>query len=83
MIDVIQSGDGFKVLILLPGIAKDDVKVSLRDGLLFFEITTRGRTYRRQIPLGLKPNGVRIRSKVENNSVVEIDFARGAEVVRR
>jgi hypothetical protein len=79
LIDVIQTKDGLKVLVLLPGVSKEDVRVSRRGNSLLFEITSRGRSYRKEVPCGLRPSGVSIKSVVENNSVVEITFANGRE----
>ena len=76
MIDVMQTKEGLKVFVLLPGIQKKDVKVFARDRSLVFEVSTRGRTYHRELPCDLQPSGISIKSMVENNSVVEITFAR-------
>jgi HSP20 family molecular chaperone IbpA len=76
MIDVMQAKDGLKVFVLLPGIQKKDVKVFARERSLIFEVNTRGRAYRRELPCDLPPSDISIRSMVENNSVVEITFAR-------
>lgn len=83
MIDVMQTKEGLKVLVLLPGVEKEDIKVFSRHRLLVFEINTRGRFYRKEIPCDLQPSNVSIKSIVENNSVVEITFARKRQVVRR
>ena len=76
MIDVMQTEEGLKVLVLLPGVEKDDVTVFARPRSLVFEIDSRGRTYRKEIPCDLPPTEVTIKSMVQNNSVVEITFAR-------
>jgi len=83
MIDVMQTEDGLKVLVLLPGVQKEDVKVFPRHGSLVFELNTRGRSYRREIPCDLQPSNITIKSMVANNSVVEITFARKGEAVRK
>ena len=46
---------------------------------LVFEINSRGRSYRKEIPCDLQPSNVTIKSMVQNNSVVEITFARKGE----
>jgi HSP20 family molecular chaperone IbpA len=76
MIDVMQTRDGLKVLVLLPGVKKEDIRVIPRERSLVFEVNTRGRSYRREVPCDLQPSSISIKSMVENNSVVEITFAR-------
>ncbi|MGH9917788.1 MAG: hypothetical protein ACRD6W_02780 [Nitrososphaerales archaeon] len=83
MIDVIQTEDGLKVLVLLPGVEKEDIRVFPRPGSLVFEVNSRGRSYRKEIPCDLKPSNVAIKSVVQNNSVVEITFARKGKAPRR
>ncbi|HEV2390241.1 MAG TPA: Hsp20/alpha crystallin family protein [Nitrososphaerales archaeon] len=75
MIDVMQTKEGLKVLVLLPGVEKEDIKAFARGRSLVFEINSRGRSYRREIPCDLPPSKVSIKSMVQNNSVVEITFA--------
>jgi HSP20 family molecular chaperone IbpA len=83
MIDVIQTEEGLKVLVLLPGVEKEDIRVFPRPGSLVFEIDSRGRSYRKEIPCDLKPSNVTVKSVVENNSVVEITFTREGGAPRR
>jgi HSP20 family molecular chaperone IbpA len=83
MIDVMQTEEGLKVLVLLPGVEKEDIRVFPRPGSLVFEIDSRGRSYRKVIPCDLRPSNVAIKSVVQNNSVVEITFARKGGVPRR
>jgi HSP20 family molecular chaperone IbpA len=83
MIDVMQTKEGLKVLVLLPGVEKEDIRVFARPRSLVFEINSRGRSYRRDIPCDLRPSDVTIKSMVQNNSVVEITFARKGGAARR
>jgi len=83
VVDLIKTKDGFKVLVHLPGVKQEDVRVAAGPRSLLFEITTRGKTYRREIPCDLPPSKISIESIVENNSVVEITFARKEKVARR
>jgi HSP20 family molecular chaperone IbpA len=76
VVDLIKTKDGFKVLVHLPGVKQDDIRVAARPGSLAFEITTRGKTYRREIPCDIPPSKINIETIVENNSVLEITFAR-------
>lgn len=76
MIDVMQTNEGFKVLVLMPGVGSKDVKVFAGQRSLVFEVNARGRSYRREIPCDAQPTKIAIKSIVENNSVVEIAFAR-------
>jgi hypothetical protein len=83
VVDLMKTKDGFKVLVLLPGVKREDVRVVARPGSLAFEITSRGKTHHREIPCDLPPSKINIESIVENNSVVEITFARKERVGRR
>src|SRR5438477_1882749 len=76
VVDLIKTKDGFKVVVHLPGVKRDDITVAARPGSLAFEIATRGKTYRREIPCDIPPSKINIESMVENNSVVEVTFAR-------
>jgi len=76
VVDLIRTKAGFKVLVHLPGVKKDDIRVAARPGSLAFEITTREKTYRRVVPCDIPPSNINIETIVENNSVVEITFAR-------
>ena len=76
LIDVIDEKDGLRVIVLLPGIRSKDVKVGVRDRLLRIEITKGGNTYSREIPCKLAPSDIKVKSVVENNSVVEILFSK-------
>lgn len=75
-VELMKTKDGFKVLVLLPGVKREDVRVVARSRSLAFEITSRGKTYHREIPCDLPPSKINVESMVENNSVVEITFAR-------
>jgi HSP20 family molecular chaperone IbpA len=83
MIDVMQTDDALKVVVLLPGVQKEDVRVFPRQRSLVFEVNTRGRSYRKEIPCDLQPSDIAIKSKVANNSVVEITFARKGDGARK
>jgi HSP20 family molecular chaperone IbpA len=83
VVDLIRTKDGFKVLVLLPGVKREDIRVVARPASLAFEITTRGRTYYKEIPCDTPPSKISIESMVENNSVVEITFARKERAGRR
>jgi len=76
LIDVIDEKDGLRVIVLLPGIRSDDVKVGVSGRLLRIEITKGGTTYSREIPCKLAPSDIKIKSVVEKNSVVEILFSK-------
>ena len=76
LIDVIDEKDGLRVIVLLPGIRSDDVKVGVSGRLLRIEITKGGTTYSREIPCKLAPSDIRVKSVVEKNSVVEILFSK-------
>jgi HSP20 family molecular chaperone IbpA len=82
-VELIETKEGFKVLVQLPGVQREDVRVVAGPRSLTFEITSRGKTYHREIPFDLPPSKVSIESIVENNSVVEVSFARKEKDGRR
>ena len=53
---LLVTKDGFKVVVHLPGVKRDDITVAARPGSLAFEIATRGKTYRREIPCDIPPH---------------------------
>src|SRR2546429_653087 len=40
VVDLIKTKDGFKVVVHLPGVKRDDIRVAARPGSLAFEVTT-------------------------------------------
>jgi len=82
VIDVIKAKEGLKVLVHLPGVKKGDIDVHRRDKAIVFEINSRGRSYRKEIQCDVEPRDVAT-SIVENNSVVEITFAKKGRAPKR
>jgi HSP20 family molecular chaperone IbpA len=82
VIDVIQTRGGLRVLVHLPGVKKEDINVYPRNKSLVFEINSMGRSYRKEIPCDVEPSNV-TKSMVENNSVVEITFAKKGRAAKR
>ena len=72
VIDVFEEGNEVKVLVHLPGIKKEDIVLLAGPKSLRIEITKGDAKFRREIPCGANLTRARIRSSVENNSVVEI-----------
>lgn len=76
LVDVFDDSAGLKVVVELPGVRKEDVRVRFLDGVLRIEVSKGGRVHRRDVPCKVAPGGVEVKSTTENNSVVEIVFLR-------
>lgn len=74
LVDVFESPEGMRVVIDLPGVRKEDVKVRFAQGALRLEVTHDGRVHSRDIPTNMPGGGVQVWSTKENNSVVELTF---------
>jgi hypothetical protein len=76
LVDVFDDGKSLRVVVELPGVKKEDVRVRLLDGFLRIEVSKGGRVHRRDVPCKVAPGSVEVKSTTENNSVVEIAFLR-------
>ena len=76
LIDVIEEDDGYRVVVLLPGVRREDVAVKRGPGSLRVEVTKGGTVYAKEIPCAPEPSKVTVVSARENNSVVELVFAK-------
>jgi HSP20 family molecular chaperone IbpA len=76
LVDVLEDERGLRLLVSLPGIRAEDVMVTARAGVLVLEVSKGDKYYSRKIRCRARPSEVRVRSKVENNSTVEIRFGR-------
>lgn len=75
LIDVLEDERSLRVIALLPGIRKEDVRYRFRDGFLELEIF-RDCTYRKEIPCSAQPEQISVKSTTLNNSVLEVVFAK-------
>jgi HSP20 family molecular chaperone IbpA len=76
LVDVFDDGESLRVVVELPGVKKEDVRVRLLDGFLRIEVSKGGRVHRRDVPCKVAPGSIEVKSTTENNSVVEIAFLR-------
>jgi HSP20 family molecular chaperone IbpA len=76
LVDVFDDGKGLRVVVELPGVKKEDVRVLFLDGTLRIEVSKDGKVHRRDVPCKVAPGSVEVKSTRENNSVVEITFLR-------
>ena len=76
IVDVFDDKKGLRVLVELPGVRKEDVKVRFLNGVLRIDVTKGGKLHRRELPCKVAPGSVEVKSTRENNSVVEITFLR-------
>jgi HSP20 family molecular chaperone IbpA len=82
-VDLIEDEDSLKVIVLLPGVKKDDVRVLAGARSIRVEIRDGGRDYVKNIPCAVKADQVKLESVVENNSVLEFTFAKNSGVSNR
>jgi HSP20 family molecular chaperone IbpA len=76
LIDVIEEERGIRVVVLLPGVKREDVSVSRGPGTLRVEVSRGDTVYAKEIPCASEPASISVVSKRENNSVVELVFAK-------
>ena len=79
LIDVIEGSGSYRVVVLLPGVEAKDVTVKRLPGSLKVEVVRGGTTFVKEIPCGARPERISIVSSKENNSVVELVFAKGGK----
>ncbi len=76
LIEVFEGDNILRVLVELPGVKKEDVRVLFLDGVLRIEVSKAGRIHRRDVACKVAPGSVDVKSTTENNSVVELTFVR-------
>lgn len=74
LIDVLEDDRFLKIVALLPGVRKEDVKCNVRDGLIELEIYRGSQLIRKSIPCKVMPDYVTLNSISIKNSVLEIIF---------
>jgi HSP20 family molecular chaperone IbpA len=74
LIDAFEDEKSIRVVVLLPGVRKEDVTVIPGPGLIKVEVVKGETVYAKEIPCRSAPSEVRVVSAVENNSVVELVF---------
>jgi HSP20 family molecular chaperone IbpA len=76
LIDVFDSEDGLKIVVLLPGIKKEDVNVTVIDGKLVIEIRKELQIYHKEIPCDIRVDEIAVKTTTSNNSVIEMFLAK-------
>jgi HSP20 family molecular chaperone IbpA len=79
LVDYFETKDGVRVVVTLPGVRREDVAVSFGHEALHLRISSGGMVHQRDIPCGVRPADLTVRSVVENNSVIEVRFSKGRE----
>lgn len=74
LIDVIEYDDSIIVIVMLPGIKKENVKFTVRNGVIDLKIYKESQWIQRIIPCKVQPKDVIIQSSSVKNSVLEIIF---------
>jgi HSP20 family molecular chaperone IbpA len=78
LVDVIEGEDSYRVVVLLPRVKSQDVKVIPREGTLRVEVERGSTVYIKEVPCDSPPRKISVISAKENNSVVELLFAKEA-----
>jgi len=76
LIDVFETEGELRVVVLLPGVRKEDIRVATGAKTLSIEITKNDTKYHKEIRYGNAQNRISVDRVIENNSVVEIIFRR-------
>lgn len=74
LVDVYESHDKVKIIAVLPGIRKDDVKYYIRNGFIEVAVVVNQRPFVTSIPCNVTPSSIEKKSSTYNNSVLEITF---------
>jgi HSP20 family molecular chaperone IbpA len=74
LVDVFDDGKNLRVVVELPGVKKEGVRVRFLDGVLRIEVSKGGKVHQTDVPCKVAPGKVEVKSTTENNSVVEIVF---------
>jgi HSP20 family molecular chaperone IbpA len=76
LIDVIEDDDYIKIIVMIPGIKKEDIETNTRQGFIDIKIKKGEDLISKSIPCNVKPNQLDIKSVSYNNSVLEIVFSK-------
>lgn len=76
LIDVIEGEGSIRVVVLLPGVRREDVKVSKLPGSLRVEVKSGSTVFTKEIPCQVPPKSIAVVSEKERNSVVELVFSK-------
>ncbi|TBR11026.1 MAG: hypothetical protein EPO62_02385 [Candidatus Nitrosotenuis sp.] len=74
IVDVIEAKNAFKIIIVFPGIRKEDARFNVKDDMVEVEIAKNGYFFKKEIPRNAKAEQISIRSSTINNSVLEATF---------
>lgn len=76
LIDVLEDDDCVKIIVMIPGIKKEDIETNTRQGFIDIRIKKGDELISKNIPCNVKPNQLEIKSVSYNNSVLEIVFSK-------
>lgn len=76
LIDVIETEYDIKIIAIIPGIKKDDIRIASHDGFIELEIKKEDHIFCKKIFCNAKLNKLFTKSLNYNNSVLEIVFDR-------
>lgn len=81
LIDLFDKDDTLKIVVLLPGIKKEDVNVTIIDGKLVIDVRKGSQIYRKEIPCDIKVDEIAVKTTASSNSVIEIVLRKQKAVV--
>jgi HSP20 family molecular chaperone IbpA len=76
LIDVLENDDYIKIIVMIPGIKKEDIETNTRQGFIDIKIKKGEDLISKSIPCDVKPNQLDIKSISYNNSVLEMVFSK-------
>lgn len=79
IIDVIEQRDAVRVVVALPGIREEDVRLDTREGFLVVEVTKYGQAFRKAASLRPSKRRLAEKSYTLRNSVLEIVLEKTSE----
>lgn len=74
VVDVIEAKNAFKIIIIFPGIKKEDVRFNVKDDIVEVEIDRNGYFFKKEVLHHTKAEQISIKSSTINNSVLEATF---------
>jgi len=74
LIDILDSPDNLKIVVLLPSVRKEDISFDLKEGFVELVIKKGDQIYRKEIRCKVRPTEIMTKSANYNNSILEIVF---------
>lgn len=76
LIDIIDSKKDIKLIAIIPGIKREDVQVTIQNGMIQIQIKKENQTFQKKIPCNANLTNITTKSFNYNNSVLEMIFSK-------